>query len=95
MNKFSNFAAMTAVVLVAASPALAAAPAVRPSVIQLPAGATARGPVAMGTRLGRPIRTENNLLGAPLFLVFLGAVAVTIGTVVIVNNSNPSSPQAG
>ncbi len=54
-----------------------------------PAGATAI--VRSGARVGSQVDQKNSLLGAPLFLAFLGAVAITIGTIIIVNN-NGSSP---
>lgn len=55
----------------------------------VPAGASAM--VRSGARVGSPVGEKNALLGTPLFLAFLGAVAVTIGTVVVVNN-NGNSP---
>lgn len=55
----------------------------------VPAGASAV--VRSGARVGSQVGDKNSLLGAPLFLIFLGAVAVTIGTIVIINN-NGSSP---
>ena len=55
----------------------------------VPAGASAV--VKAGTRVGGQVSDKNSLLGAPLFLLFLGAVAITIGTIIIVNN-NGSSP---
>ena len=47
--------------------------------------------VRSGARVGSHVDDKNSLLGAPLFLAFLGAVAVTIGTIIIVNN-NGNSP---
>ncbi len=48
--------------------------------------------IVSGTRVGHRVDDKSQLLGAPLFLFFLGAVAVTIGTIVIVNNNGGSSP---
>ena len=48
----------------------------------------------LALRAGRGMESSNQLLGAPLFLLFLGAVAVTIGTIIVVNNGggSPTSP---
>lgn len=71
-----------------------AAETVRPS-SSLSAVGTPVAPlsVPVGTRIGSRVGNDNGLLGAPLLIFFLGAVVVTIGTVIIVNNSdNPHSP---
>ena len=54
-----------------------------------PSGANAG--VRSGTRVGSQVGEKNSLLGAPLFLAFLGAVVITIGTIIIINN-NGNSP---
>ena len=47
-------------------------------------------PVMTGLRASKRTAAQNNLLAGPLFIAFLGAVAVTISTIVIVNNNNDS-----
>lgn len=51
--------------------------------------APAVGPI----RASRATGPQEALLGAPLFLIFMGAVTITIGTIVVVNTfDNPHSP---
>ena len=97
MKTMKRAAAALVAASMLSSPVLAAS-AVRPAMASLPAvGGTAGsgsplGPqFASGMRAGSHVGKSSQLLGAPLFLVFLGAVAVTIGTIVIVNH-NSSSP---
>jgi hypothetical protein len=86
-NKVIGIAA--AALLAVNSMAATAAPAIRPGVVSLPKSAGAFGGTAV--RAGKPLRGEqSDLLGAPLLIAFLGAVAVTIGTIVIVNNGDSS-----
>lgn len=58
--------------------------------IAAPVGASAV--VRSGARVGGQVERKNSLLGAPLFFAFMGAVAVTIGTVIVVNDNGASSP---
>ena len=43
---------------------------------------------AQQPRAAKQMDEQNDLLGAPLFLLFLGAVAITVGTIIIVNNTS-------
>ena len=47
-----------------------------------------------GARQGAAVKADNDLLGAPLFLVFLGALGITITTIIIVDHHHhgPKSP---
>lgn len=60
--------------------------------VSLAAPVGASSVVRSGARVGSQVDRKNSLLGAPLFLAFLGAVAITIGTIIIVNNNGSSSP---
>jgi len=65
-----------------------AAPATR-SGSALPAVTGQTAPAIASRALPRS-SSRSNLVGTPLFIAFLGAVAITIGTIVIVNNDNNS-----
>ena len=71
-----------------------AAEAIRPSGSLAAAGTPIAMPVQAGMRVGGKVDQKNNLLGGPLFLAFLGAVVITITTIIIINshNDNPKSP---
>lgn len=84
--------------LLAMSLPIAASAETRPAVASFSA-VPALSTAAIGHTVSRGrVKTSasSDLFGAPLFLVFLGAVAITIGTIVIVNNNNgggsPASP---
>ena len=79
---------VTSPVLAAAGDTVRAADTAVSTVAPAGAGKAMRA----GTRVGSQVGQKNALLGAPLFLAFLGAVAVTIGTIIIVNNNGSSSP---
>jgi hypothetical protein len=67
------------------------AQSVRPGIVALPvAGKSVI--VSSGVRTGAPVKKTNDLLGLPVVFLALGAVAITIGTIVIVDNGNSSSP---
>jgi hypothetical protein len=66
----------------------AAAPATR-SGSALPAVTGKMGPAIASRALPRS-SSRSNLVGAPLFIAFLGAIAVTIGTIVIISDDNDS-----
>ena len=78
----------TALASAVASPVLAASAPVRPAPLSAAAGSRLGAPV----RVGKTVDNKQNLLGAPLFIAFLGAVAITIGTIIIINNNGSSSP---
>ena len=92
MGMFNKLVAGSVAAMMVASPVLAAAP-LRPSDISLSSLQGVNMSVKPGARVGKKVGEKNDLLGAPLFLIFLGAVAITVGTIVIVNNDNSSSPQ--
>jgi len=86
--KHKVIGAAAAALVAVNSMAAVAAPAVRPGMVSLPK-AGAFGNTAV--RAGKPMAgAKNDLLGAPLVLVALGAVAVTAGTIAITNNNNSS-----
>lgn len=87
----NKLVAAVAVTVMTVSPAFAAS--LRPSIVQLPVATAKPVPLKMGMRVGRQVAKTNNLLGAPLFLALMGSVAVTVGTIAIVNNNGPASPQ--
>ena len=71
-----------------------AAEAIRPTA-PMAVGSRLGTPVASGARVGAKVDRSNDLFGAPLFLVFLGAVAITVGTIVVVDNNNDDPASAG
>jgi hypothetical protein len=89
MNLFKQALATSLVLAMASSSAIAAGE-VRASTSAAMPSLQLAAPLKAGTRVGKGVAKKNDLLGAPLFLVFLGAVAVTIGTIVVVDNG--SSP---
>ena len=87
--RLAKFAAMAAMAVSALSTAAVAAP-VRPSdarLVSAPSGVTAGVLNRSQVRASKKTAQNESLLGAPLFLLFLGAVAVTVGTIVIVDNN--------
>lgn len=47
--------------------------------------------VAQPAQAAKQMGDDSQLLGAPLFLIFLGAVVITIGTIIIIHNNNGSN----
>lgn len=94
MSIFKGAVSATLMLAMASTSALAAGEAIRPSMSLASPGTRLALPAAKtGTRLGGHVGEQTNLFGAPLFLLFLGAVTITIGTIIIVNNNNnPTSP---
>ena len=92
MSFFKRTLAASLMIAMASSSALAASEAVRPSMSVPMPGTELATPLRAGMRLGGHVAQKSSLLGAPLFLLFLGTVAITIGTIIIINNDNPSSP---
>ena len=89
MKHSKTMGLVTAALLAANSvSAVAATSPVRPGMVSLPSTLGASGSTI---RAGKRVSGgQSSLLGAPLFLLFLGAVAVTIGTIIIVNHNNSS-----
>lgn len=79
----TSLAATALAAMLFGSVAAEAAP-IRPGITSAIQSATITGKI----RASQPTRRDQHLLGAPLFLVFLGAVAITVGTIVIVNNND-------
>ena len=88
MSAFKRTLAASIAIAMISSSAVAAGEAVRPSMSLVASSGQAVAPLRAGARLGGSVDKKNDLLGAPLFLIFLGAVAITIGTIVIINNNN-------
>jgi hypothetical protein len=88
MAGVSKFVLAAAAASLIGSPVLAASTPVRPAALSQSVGTRLGAPV----RVGRTVEEKQSLLGAPLLIAFLGAVAVTVGTIVIVNNNGSSSP---
>ena len=91
--KFLNAATAAAIAVALPTVAVQAAD-VRPGMVSMPSISAPTGQLAMGTRVGQSSRKGQSLLGAPLIVYFLGAVFITIGTIIIVNNGNGTSPRA-
>lgn len=87
---FIKRAVATSLVIAMASSSAFAAGEVRASTSAAMPSVQLAVPLKAGTRVGKSVSKKNELFGAPLFLAFLGAVAITIGTIVVVDNG--SSP---
>jgi hypothetical protein len=88
MMKTGKIAALVALAVSFASTSVSAAEMVRASssrVAVAPRGVAA-GQLLSSTRASKKVSEDNSLLGAPLFLLILGGVAVTIGTIAVVDN---------
>lgn len=85
-NRMAGLAAAAALLTVstAASADVTRASSSVPRVSAAYAAQTTR----IGERQTRRVKGDERLLGAPLFLLFLGAAVVTIGTIIIVNNND-------
>lgn len=91
-RKLVGLAALAATLAASTASVPAMARDVRPTAATV-VDATASKVLTVG-RAGAKRGQESNLFGAPLLIVLLGAVAVTIGTIVIVDNDDdePTSP---
>lgn len=87
MGVAKNFSAIGAVAGLLFSSVAVAAPTTR-SASALPAVTGQLAPVS--TRALPRSSSRSNLVGTPLIIAIIGAVAITIGTVIIVNNKNNS-----
>jgi hypothetical protein len=93
MNFMKRCAVAVIAIAVSGSSALAAAEPVRPAAISAAGSRVGMPTLRTNARVGKGVAAENSLLGAPLFLLILGGVAVTIGTIVVVSNGDsPASP---